>query len=80
MRDIVLSVVSQEETGTRPVLAFTSYPVLRPFSVGPGEVNLLCGRCRFVLIAGEKAGTERPRMLIRCPACGDSNDPRHPDG
>lgn len=74
MPDIVLSVVDQREIGERPVLAFTHYPNLRPFSTGPGGLNLLCGRCQFVLVAGTVREAEHPLMLIRCPSCGSCND------
>jgi hypothetical protein len=72
--DVALSVVDRREIGDRPVIAFTGYPVLQPFSTGPGELNLLCGTCGFVLVAGTSPAAGRPRMLIRCPSCGGYND------
>lgn len=72
--DVVLPVVRTQETGSRPVLGYTSYPDLRPFSTGSGDLNLVCGGCGFVLVAGSTSTTERPAMLIRCPSCGGYND------
>ena len=73
--DVVLPLVGPREAGERPVLGFTCYPELRPFSTGTGDLNLVCGGCRFVLVAGSTGSAERPAMLIRCPSCGCYNDP-----
>ncbi|WP_395656851.1 hypothetical protein [Nocardioides sp.] len=75
MSDIVLPVVGSSEAGGRPVLGFTCYPELRPFSTGDGDVNLVCGGCGFILVAGSTGTAQRPSMLIRCPSCGRYNDP-----
>ena len=75
MSDVVLSVVEPPDLEGRPVLGFTAYPELHPFSTGLGTMNLLCGGCRFVLVAGASVDDAVPRMLIRCPACGSLNDP-----
>jgi hypothetical protein len=72
--DVVLSVVERQEIGERPVIGFTGYPELRPFSSGAGELNLLCGVCGFVLVEGATDADGRPLMLIRCPSCGGYND------
>jgi hypothetical protein len=74
MSDVPLSVIDRQEVGERPVIGFTGYPELRPFSTGTGELNLLCGVCGFVLVAGTTYAAGQPRMLIRCPACGGYND------
>jgi hypothetical protein len=73
--DVVLAVVDSREVGERPVLGFTCYPELRPFSTGTGALNLLCGECGFVLVEGASGAPGGPLMLIRCPACGQYNDP-----
>jgi hypothetical protein len=76
MTDVVLAEVDRSDLNGRPVLGFTRYPQLAPFSTGPGDVNLLCGGCRFVLVQGaadNDAGGSR--LLIRCPACSALNDP-----
>ena len=73
MSDVVLSLVDRTEIGERPVIGFTGYPDLRPLSTGGGEMNLLCGTCRFVLV-GTTGPDGYPHMLIRCPACGSYND------
>lgn len=70
----MLRVVDASEAAGRPVLGFTGYPELQPFSTGSGHLNLLCGRCRFVLVAGANDSAEWPAPLIRCPACGECND------
>lgn len=75
MSDVVLPVVRSQEAGGRPVLGFTCYPELRPFSTGDGDENLVCGSCGFVLVAGSTSAAQRPAMLIRCPSCGGYNDP-----
>lgn len=74
MSDVALSVVDRQEIGERPVIGFTGYPDLRPFSTGDGGLNLLCGNCGFVIVAGTDDSAGRPQMLIRCPACGGYND------
>ena len=74
MSDVVLSVVDRQEIGERAVIGFTGYPQLRPFSTGSGELDLLCGGCGFVLVAGSAGPAAQPVMLIRCPACGGYND------
>ena len=74
MSDVVLSVVDRREIGERPVIGFTAYPQLRPFSTGSGELDLLCGGCGFVFVARTTDTAARPVMLIRCPACGGYND------
>ena len=79
MRDVVLPLVGAGESEERPVLGFTHYPELKPFSTGTGEVNLLCGRCGFVLVAGTTTDSEVPPMLIRCPSCGERNDLHTPE-
>ncbi len=76
MSDVVLSVVDFREVDGRPVLGFTCYPELRPFSTGTGADNLLCGSCGFVLVGGASGAPGGPLMLIRCPSCGRYNDPR----
>lgn len=78
MANIVLSVVGSQETGGRPVLVFACFPELCPFSTGDGDENLVCGGCGFVLVAGSTGMAQRPAMLIRCPSCGDVNDPLDP--
>ena len=75
MSDVVMSVIDRREIRGRPVLGFTSYPEPRPFSTGSGELNLVCGGCGFVLVEGVKRSATYPHLLIRCPACGDCNDP-----
>ena len=80
MRDVVLPLVEPGQAEERPVLGFTHYPDLQPFSSGTGDLNLLCGRCGFVLVAGITSGAEVPAMLIRCPSCGERNDPDRPEG
>lgn len=72
--DVALAVVVRSEIGELPVLAFTAYPELRPFSAADGDTNLLCGGCAFVLVAGTTAGPV-PQLVIRCPACGSLNLP-----
>jgi hypothetical protein len=76
MTDVVLAEVDRSDRKGRPVLAFTRYPDLAPFSTGPGDVNLLCGSCRFVLVQGaDEDDGSAGRLLIRCPSCGALNDP-----
>lgn len=70
----MLPVVGSQDAGARPVLGYTCYPELRPFSTGPGDLNLVCGGCGFVLVAGSTTSDERPALLIRCPSCGGYND------
>jgi len=76
MTDVVLAEVGRNDLNGRPVLGFTRYPDLAPFSTGTGNVNLLCGSCRFVLVQGvEEGDSSAGRLLIRCPACGALNEP-----
>lgn len=76
MTDVVLAEVDRKDLNGRPVLGFTRYPQLAPFSTGTGDVNLLCGSCRFVLVQGAADNDARgAQLLIRCPACGALNDP-----
>jgi hypothetical protein len=75
MTDVVLSLVDPGRVGERAVLGFTRYPELAPFSTGTGDLNLLCGKCGFVLVASATDADTYPKLLIRCPSCGGYNDP-----
>jgi hypothetical protein len=77
MSDLVLAEVDSTDVQGRPVLGFTAYPVPGPFHTGTGTLNLLCGGCRFVLVAQVEQRDAYAELLIRCPACGAVNDPLH---
>jgi hypothetical protein len=79
MPDHAMVVVDRAAAPGYAVLGFTSYPVPGPFSVGAGDLNLLCGDCAFVVVAGT-SWEAVPRMLIRCPGCGRLNLPADPAG
>lgn len=76
MPDLLLTSVAPADVGNRNILAFTQYPDRAPFSTGTGGINLLCGVCSFVLVAGaDSAAAIAPNLLIRCPSCGSFNGP-----
>ena len=76
MPDLRLVEVAPADVGDRPVVGFTSFPELAPFSTGDGALDVLCARCSFVLMAGAAPDdVHAGPLLIRCPSCGTVNQP-----
>jgi len=70
--DVLLTVLTEFPEDTRSVFVVTR---LRPYFRGEGELNLLCGGCRFPLAEGIDA-SQIPDSVLRCPSCGDYNHAR----
>ena len=66
-RRVVLKTIPKPKSGTRAVLDPKIGEVL-PVIKGTGDVDLLCGNCKAVLVEGIFQGQIR-NIVIHCPIC-----------
>lgn len=61
-------VIPEPKSGTRAILA----PKTLPAIIGKGDINVLCGSCRSILIK-TMSPNQINNMVVKCP-CGKFND------
>ena len=66
-RRVVLRTIPKPESGTRTVLDPKIGEVL-PVIKGAGDIDLLCGNCKAILVEGISQGQIR-NIVIHCPIC-----------
>lgn len=77
MPNVVLVVIAEPDPEERSIIA-PPIPVpspLKPFLIGDGDINLLCGECGFQLAEGLSAG-QVAGVVFQCPRCMKYNDSR----
>jgi phage FluMu protein Com len=67
----ILKVIPEPEPNTRAVLA--PAPRVSPAIKGTGNIDLLCGKCREILVEGIVEG-QIQNIVIRCPKCESYNE------
>lgn len=57
----------------RPVLRRDEDHRVGPLFFGPGETDLLCGACTFLLVRGANGARSIVDAIIVCPNCDTAN-------
>jgi hypothetical protein len=57
----------------RPVIRRHDERQVGPLFFGPGDANLLCGACTFLLIRGARGAHSIRDAVVQCPNCGSCN-------
>jgi hypothetical protein len=47
-----------------------------PFGLGPGDIDLVCASCEYLLVGGLERGSQLRGFVFRCQACGTYNQTR----
>lgn len=68
-RKVKLKIIPKPEPNTRTVFVTTVLPVIK----GVGNVDLICGNCKAVLIDGINKG-QISNIVIQCPICKFYNE------
>ena len=74
MKAVTLRVVTDLETGGRPVIRRQDDSQVGPLFFSFGHLNLLCGACTFLLIRGARTVEAIFDALVVCPNCGSFNE------
>ena len=62
----------------RPVIRRHDERQVGPLFFGPGDANLLCGACTFLLIRGANGAHSIRDAVVECPNCGSCNQAARP--